>query len=279
MGNSHRAIRYPLCGGWRWMSVCNSIPLHRRIANWHGKGGCTSVLAAACKLRSARCRLSQNRKSRHIDVGSRNSSPRYGQAERRPPLWRRSYVISQRPWRALDPMNTPTIPILMGLFTVGTLSHFSPQFTRPDVFFGVTVSRAFRTTEAARRILRDYRLAIWSSVAASSALIGLLPRPAVAFVIYAIGACGAQVVSHRRTSIHAAVDRSTAIEVDLSAPKEHLPGGFLGALLPFVALIGLGVWAVSHVDRLPDRLPIHWGFAGANRWVMTSPRAIIGILV
>jgi uncharacterized membrane protein len=176
-------------------------------------------------------------------------------------------------------MNPTTIPILIGLFTVGMLSHFSPQFTRPDVFFGVTVNRAFRTTETARRILRNYRLAIWSSVAASGALVGLLPRPVVAFIIYAIGACGAQVVSHRRTSIHATADRSTAIEVDLSTPKEHLPGGLLGALLPFVALIGLGVWAVPHVDRLPNRLPIHWGLIGANGWVMTSPRAIIGILV
>jgi uncharacterized membrane protein len=176
-------------------------------------------------------------------------------------------------------MNTTTIPILIGLFSVGMLSHFSPQFTRPDVFFGVTVSRAFRTTEAARRILRDYRLAIWGSVAVSSALAGLLPRPVVAFLIYAIGSYGAQVVSHRRTSIHAPADRSTTIEVDLSAPKEHLPGGLLAALVPFVALIGLGAWAVPRVDRLPDRLPVHWGFTGANRWVMTSPRAIIGILV
>jgi hypothetical protein len=73
--------------------------------------------------------------------------------------------------------------------------------------------------------------------------------------------------------------RSTTIEIDLSAPKEHIPGGISAALLPFVALIGLGSWAVSHMDRLPHRLPVHWGFGGPDRWVITSPRAIIGLLM
>jgi uncharacterized membrane protein len=146
------------------------------------------------------------------------------------------------------------------------------------MFFGVTVDPAFRTTEAARRILRDYRIALWSSAISAGALIGVLHRPVVAFLIYVIGTCGAQVASHRRASIHATT-RSTTIEVDLSAPQEHIPGGLLVALLPFIVLIGLGLWAVPHMDRLPDRLPVHWGFNGPNRWVITSPRAIIGLLV
>jgi uncharacterized membrane protein len=92
-----------------------------------------------------------------------------------------------------------------------------------------------------------------------------------------VGACAAQVASHRRALIHATT-RSTIIEVDLSAPKENIPGGLLVALLPFAALIGLGLWATLQADRLPDRLPVHWGFNGPNRWVITSPRVIIGLL-
>jgi uncharacterized membrane protein len=175
-------------------------------------------------------------------------------------------------------MNTATILVSTGLFAISALGHFLPQCTRPDLFFGVTVDPAFRTSDAARRILRDYRIALWCSAIAAGVSIWVLHRAGVAFLIYAIGACGAQVASHRRASIHATT-RSTTIEVDLSATKEHLPGGLLMALLPFVALIGLGLWAVPHMDRLPDRLPVHWGFNGPNRWVTTSPRAIIGLLV
>jgi uncharacterized membrane protein len=174
-------------------------------------------------------------------------------------------------------MNTATILVLMGLFALSALSHFLPPFTRPEIFFGVTVDPAFRTSEAACRILRDYRIAVWCSAIAAGAFIWVLHRAGAAFFIYVIGVCGAQVTSHRRASIHA-TPRSTTIEVDLSAPKEHVPGGLLAALLPFVALIGLGLWAVAHVDRLPDRLAVHWGLDGPNRWVITSPRAIAGLL-
>jgi hypothetical protein len=132
-------------------------------------------------------------------------------------------------------MNTATILVLTGLFAISALGHFLPQFTRPDVFFGVTVDPVFGTSDAARRILRDYRIALWCSAIAAGASVWVLHRAWVAFLIYVIGACGAQVASHRRALIHATT-RSSTIEVDLSAPKEHIPGGILVALLPFVAL-------------------------------------------
>jgi uncharacterized membrane protein len=175
-------------------------------------------------------------------------------------------------------MNTSDIVGFIGLFTMSTLGHFLPRFTRPDVFFGVTVEPAFRTSDAAHRILRDYRVALWSGAVVASALIWALHRSILAFLIYVIASCAAQVASHRRALIHAAT-RSTTIEIDLSAPKERIPGGLFAASLPFVVLIGLGVWAVTHMDRLPGRLPVHWGIDGPNRWVVTSPRAIIGVLV
>jgi uncharacterized membrane protein len=174
-------------------------------------------------------------------------------------------------------MNASTIAVWIGVLAITTLGSFLPQFTRPDVFFGVTVDPAFRTTGAARRLLRDYRIALWGSAIAACALGWVLHRPTAAFFICAIGACAAQVASHRRALTHAAA-RRTVVEVDLSAPKEHIPGGLVAALLPLAVLIGLGLWAVPHVDRLPDRLPIHWGFNGVDRWVVTSSRAIISLL-
>ncbi len=175
-------------------------------------------------------------------------------------------------------MDTPNIAVSIAVFAISTLGHFLPQFTRPDVFFAVTVDPVFRTSDSARRILRDYRIALWCSAIAAGAFIWVLQRAGVAFLIYVIGAFAAQVTSHRRALIHATT-RSTTIEIDLLAPKEHIPGGFLVALLPFVALLGLGFWTVPHLDRLPDRLPVHWGLEGPNRWVITSPRAVIELLV
>jgi uncharacterized membrane protein len=174
-------------------------------------------------------------------------------------------------------MNTPTIALFICLLAIGTLGHLLPQFTRPDLFFGVTIDSAFRGSNEARRILRNYRIAVWCSALSATAIMLVLHRPVVALLFCVVGILGAQMASHRGASIHAA-GRSTAIEVDLSAPREHIPGGLGVVLLPFVVLIGLGLWAVPHMDRLPDLLPVHWGFNGPNRWVVASPRTIIGLL-
>ncbi len=174
-------------------------------------------------------------------------------------------------------MNTPNISVLICILTMGALGHFLPKCARPDLFFGVTVDPAFRNTDEARRILRHYRIALWISAIAAGTLDLVLHRPVVALILLVIGICCAQVASHRSALIHAAT-RSTTIEVDLSASREHIPGGLLTALLPLIVLLGLGLWAVPHVDQLPSRLPVHWGFSGPNRWVIASSRAIIVLL-
>jgi uncharacterized membrane protein len=174
-------------------------------------------------------------------------------------------------------MNTTDISVLIYILAMTRLGHFLPGFSRPDLFFGVTVDPAFRNTNKARRILRKYRIALWSCAIAVSTLDLVMHRPGVALILYVTGICCAQVASHRSALIHA-VSRSITIEVDLSAPQEHIPGGLLAALLPLIVLLGLGLWAVAHVDRLPSRLPVHWGFSGPNRWVVTSSWAIIVLL-
>lgn len=174
-------------------------------------------------------------------------------------------------------MNAPDIPLFICILAMSTLGHFLPKFTRPDLFFGVTVDPAFRKTNEARRMLRNYRIALWSSAIAAGTLDLVMHRPGVALMLYLIFICCVQVASHRGALIHAAC-RSTTIEVDLSAPRDHIPGGLLAALLPLVVLLGLGLWAVPHVDLFPSRLAVHWGFGGPDRWVITSSRAIIVLL-
>ena len=166
----------------------------------------------------------------------------------------------------------------ISLLAISALLHLMPRITRPDLYFGVTVDPALRISASARRILQRYRFGVWCSTLAAVALQMALQRPAVSAVLYAVGIGGAQLAAHHSTLAHA-IPRATAIEIDLSAPPEHFPGGFAAAALPFVLLLFLGTWSVSHVDRLPGRLPVHWSFAGPDHWVTTSPRLIVMLVL
>jgi uncharacterized membrane protein len=97
-------------------------------------------------------------------------------------------------------------------------------------------------------------------------------------LILGAGFLWALVSSHGRVLAYAA-PQDTVREVDLAAPREGLPGGWLVAALPVVSLGGLGCWAAYHWDRLPQRLPMHWGIRGADRWVATTPATLLGLLV
>jgi uncharacterized membrane protein len=174
-------------------------------------------------------------------------------------------------------MDMRSISIFIVILVMSVFAHFLPQFTRPDLFFGVTVGPSFRNTDEARRILRHYRVALWGSALVAGTIDLVLHRPLVALIVYVIGICCALVASHRSALPHAA-SRITTIEVDLSAPREQIPGGLITGLLPFIVLLGVGLWAVRRLDQLPSRLPVHWGFSGPNRWAVTSSRAIIVLL-
>jgi uncharacterized membrane protein len=175
-------------------------------------------------------------------------------------------------------MDTASIVFCAALLAMSVLGHLLPRFTRPDVFFGVTVDPAFRRSDDAKRILQNYRAALWCSTVAAALILLSSHRPVIASVVYLVAIAWAQAASHRRVLANAASQAAT-IEVDLSAPVEQMPGGLIAVLLPFVALIGLGVWAVLHIDGLPGRLAVHWSFSGPNRWVNTSPRAIISLFL
>ena len=175
-------------------------------------------------------------------------------------------------------MNMPNISIFIVIFLMSVSAYFLPRYTRPELFFGVTVDPEIRNTDDARQILRRYRVAVWVSALLAGAVGLVLHRPLVALILYVICICCALMASHRSALTHAA-SRSTTIEVDLSAPQEQIPGGLMTGFLPLIVLLGLGLWAVSHLDQLPTRLPVHWGFNGPDRWVVTSSRAIIVLLV
>lgn len=161
---------------------------------------------------------------------------------------------------------------------ITAICQIIPGRTRPDLFFAVTVEPAFRRTPEGLRILARYRMILWVSAAVAIALAILAAMPLAAMLVEACGLIGALVDAHRRTLPHA-VSPSPIREIDLpAAAPEQMPGWPVVQALPVVFLAALGAWAIRHMDRLPQRVPIHWGLHGADRWVEAAPRKIVALV-
>jgi hypothetical protein len=63
------------------------------------------------------------------------------------------------------------LPVVLFLLLLAAITHFLPVWTRPDIFFAVTIDPAFRRSEPARRTLRLYRTILWTTTAVSITLL------------------------------------------------------------------------------------------------------------
>jgi uncharacterized membrane protein len=163
------------------------------------------------------------------------------------------------------------------LLVMGVLYHVIPRFTRPDVFFAVTVAPEFRGSSEARRIEGRFRTVLWSATLAAVVLDLAAGLTAGALVVQTAGFLWALAAAHRRTLPNAA-SPSPIVEIDLAAPRETLPGGPIVALLPAAFVAGLGLWVAFHWRDLPPRFPIHWSLRGPDNWVAATPAAVFGFL-
>lgn len=169
------------------------------------------------------------------------------------------------------------IPAAALLLAIVVFLHFLPRLTRPGLFFGVTVDPAFPFSPAAARITRSFRITLWSLALFALALFWVLRRPEIVFLFVAAYYL-AMGVAHRR-SLPYAVQVESAVEVDLCAPPESLPGGPALFLLPVASLVLLALWIWLHWDRIPAQFPTHWGVNGPDRWASRTPAAISNLLV
>jgi uncharacterized membrane protein len=143
-------------------------------------------------------------------------------------------------------------------------------------FFSVTIDPAFRRNEAGRRILRLYRTILWATTAISIAL--LLSTGLWEMALLQVGGFFvALTLAHRRVLTHAAPPPAT-VEVDLRAPLEKFPGGALAALLPLLSSALLALWASRHWSGLPERIPVHIGLHGVDRWLPRTPAGVYGFI-
>ena len=166
--------------------------------------------------------------------------------------------------------------LVLFLLLLTAFAHFLPGWTRPDTFFAATIAPAFRRSGSARRILQLYRTILWTTTGVSIAL--LLSTGLLAMVLLQIGGfLVALNLAHHRVLIHAALPPPT-VEVDLRAPSEKLPGGALAAFLPLVSPALLALWASRHWSELPQRIPVHIGLHGVNRWVERTTPGVYGFV-
>jgi uncharacterized membrane protein len=174
-------------------------------------------------------------------------------------------------------MPLPAILFAAVLLLMSALFHFMPGLTRPGLFFAVTVPPDFRRTPEARRIVLRFRIILWSCTLAAAAIELTTGLALAALLIQAAGCLGSFVSAHAQARAYA-VASSSIVEVDLTAPRERLPGGPIVTFLPIAFLAALGAWTALHWDRLPSHFPVHWGFRGADRWVTTTPATVFGFL-
>jgi uncharacterized membrane protein len=178
-------------------------------------------------------------------------------------------------------MKTATIVTSLVLVALAVMGFLMPWFTRPELFFGVTVSPDFRHTPTAQRLVRTYRLAVCLVTATALATLWSVQAVRVAsyaaLFVYVTGTTGVLALAHH-LALKYATPRASAIEVDLSARAERMPGGRVAIWVPLLWLLALGLWASLDPGQLPDRLIIHWGVHGPDRWVRTAPGSVAAVL-
>jgi uncharacterized membrane protein len=159
-----------------------------------------------------------------------------------------------------------------------------PLWSRPGIFFAVTVAADFRKSAEAQRLLRNYHAQTLLHIAISFALIlaGALLEY-FAFLIVgalwlAVGPLVAISHAHGKALPHA-VAVSTVREASLSPRRAQLPGGWILQLGPFAILLVTASCVALHWDQIPNHFPVHWGVDGRpNGWSARTPFGVYGAL-
>lgn len=155
---------------------------------------------------------------------------------------------------------------------VAVSSHFAPQLTRRDIFFGVTVPPSFREGPVARAVSRQYAAEIWGLAAVAAVIVVTSPMPFVSGSMLLGQTIGASVAFARawsRVRPHAVVP--TTIREAAIGPRERLPGGPLGQLGPLLILCAATAYVALNWDAVPARFPTHWNLAGTpDGWTAKS---------
>src|SRR5687768_15493895 len=150
--------------------------------------------------------------------------------------------------------------------------HLTPQVTRRDIFFGITVSPAFRDGPVARSVSRRYAIEVWGIALAAAAFVATSPMPVISGPMLLAQTIGAFVAFARaRYTVRPHAAAPATIREAKIGPRPALPGGILGQLGPFLILFAAAAYVGLHWDDIPARFPTHWNLAGKpDGWTAKS---------
>jgi uncharacterized membrane protein len=155
-----------------------------------------------------------------------------------------------------------------------------PNWSRPGIFFSVTVVPSFRDSAEAARVVSRFRMQALLHVVIGFGLIlaGAMLDRAVLLILgvlwLATGPLVAVSIAHAKALPHA-VAHSTVREASLAPRPGQLPGGWILQLSPFALLLVTAAYVAAHWSQIPDRFPVHWGVNGMpNGW---STRTTMGV--
>jgi uncharacterized membrane protein len=182
-------------------------------------------------------------------------------------------------------MTADSLMLCVLLLLIALLLNWLPLWRRSSLWFGVTVAPDFRNTPDARRVLRQYRIEIWvvSLIAWLLLWAGIRWEAAWMFaagpILQALGAAVAFARGRNRTQPHAQ-HPAGARTATLAAASEHLPGGPVAIVVPYVMLAAVAIFLRANWERLPRRFPVHWGIDGtADRWAERTWSSVDGPLL
>ncbi len=169
----------------------------------------------------------------------------------------------------------------------GFFFGWAPSWSRPELFFAITVPADFRTQPAAREILQRYRRHVVAATAVAFLLTLALATAGVSIELGFIPAflgqmvwCQGAFVTARRATSRFAVTPTGVRQAVLTPHRDPLPGGWGLWLLPFAILgltaLGLGLFW----DRIPETIITHWNGSGeADAWAAKSWRSVFAPLL
>jgi uncharacterized membrane protein len=171
------------------------------------------------------------------------------------------------------------------IFLIAVLFHYLPDITRPDIFFAITVDPAFRTSEEARPILRQFRIAMWANSIVAIAIVWLGTAqgnewiPLIGVLWQVVAMLPAFLRARKQTMPHS-VAPTTHREAALT-PRSKVSIGFALLLFgPFAILAACALYLKANWDRLPEHFPVHWGMNGEpNGWATRSISGVYGPLL
>src|SRR5262245_24086103 len=167
----------------------------------------------------------------------------------------------------------------------GALWSVMPHFSRPSIFFGVTVDPQFAWTADGRGFLSRYRASIAAITLLAIATAELVPWPNPGWAIAAgafielMGCMWSWILASRRARAFAAPSEPIR-RASLEIRRLSLPGGWLFFIGPLI-ILAIAAWYLhSNWYAIPERFPVHWGINGRpDGWATRSIGGVYGPLL